>query len=148
VTRYLLDTNIVSEATRLRPTAAVVDWLGRQSDMDLFISTLTLAEIRRGILEKPPGTKRRELESWFAGSEGPQRLFAGRILPFDEPAALAWARLMAEGTAAARPRSALDMVIAATAQVHNCVVATMNERPFAGLVDFFNPVRGHPDSAR
>jgi predicted nucleic acid-binding protein len=56
---------------------------------------MTVAEIRRGILEKPAGKKRRELESWFSGPEGPQALFAGRVLPFDERASLIWARLMA-----------------------------------------------------
>ena len=58
-----------------------------QADEDLFISSLTVAEIRRGLLEKPAGKKRKELERWFSGPEGPQALFAGRVLPFDEKAA-------------------------------------------------------------
>lgn len=106
----------------------------------MFISSLTIAEIRRGVLEKPPGRKRRELASWFTGPEGPQALFAGRVLPFDETAALIWARLMAEGTATARPRSALDMIIAAVAEANDCVVVTDNERDFAGL-EIVNPLR-------
>jgi predicted nucleic acid-binding protein len=65
-----------------------------------LLDTLSLAEIRRGVLEKPAGKKRRELEEWFAGPEGPQVLFRGRVLAFDEKAALVWARLMSEGTAA------------------------------------------------
>src|SRR5438876_7859925 len=100
--------------------------MDRQSDETLFISSLTVAEIRRGVLEKPAGKKRRELESWFSGPEGPQALFAGRVLPFDERAALVWARLMAEGTAKGRPRSALDMIIAAVAEANDCIVATDN----------------------
>jgi len=99
VTRYLLDTNIISNATKPAPAAALIAWLAEQPDEDLFISALTVAEIRRGVLEKAPGRKRRDLESWFAGPEGPQALFAGRVLPFDEAAGLIWARLMAEGTA-------------------------------------------------
>ena len=79
--------------------------MAEQSDEDLFISSLTVAEIRRGILEKPPGKKRRALEGWFSGPEGPQALFAGRVLPFDEKAGWVWARLMADGTAKGRPRS-------------------------------------------
>ncbi|MBP0650411.1 PIN domain-containing protein, partial [Mycobacterium tuberculosis] len=71
----------------------------------------------------------------------PQALFAGRILAFDDGAALVWARLMAEGKAAGRPRSALDMIIAAVAEANGCVVVTDNERDFHG-VEVVNPVRG------
>jgi toxin FitB len=140
VTRYLLDTNIISNVTRPVPSPALVDWMAEQADEDLFISSLTVAEIRRGVLEKPVGRKRRELERWFAGPEGPQSLFAGRVLPFDEDAALIWGRLMAEGTARGRPRSALDMIIAAVAEANQCVVVTDNARDFAGL-QIVNPLR-------
>ena len=111
-----------------------------QADEGLFITSLTVAEIRRGLLVKPAGKKRRDLERWFAGPEGPQALFAGRILPFDEKAGLVWARLMAEGTATGRPRSALDMIIAAVAEANDCVVVTDNEKDFAG-VKIVNPLR-------
>ena len=113
--RYLLDTNIISDITKPAPSAPLLAWMAEQPDRDLYIASLTLAEIRRGILEKPVGKRRDELEAWFLGSEGPQALFAGRVLPFDEPAALVWARLMAEGKASGRPRSALDTIIAAVA---------------------------------
>ena len=86
MTRYLLDTNIISNVTKAVPSEALVAWMAAQADEDLFISSLTVAEIRRGILEKPAGKKRRELERWFSGPEGPQALFAGRVLPFDEKA--------------------------------------------------------------
>ncbi|SDE50595.1 type II toxin-antitoxin system VapC family toxin [Belnapia rosea] len=141
MTGYLLDTNIVSEAVKPRPSPALLDWLGTQPDDVLHISTLTLGEIRRGILEKVPGRRRRDLEAWFAGPEGPQRLFAGRILPFDERAALEWARIMAEGTAAGRPRSSIDMVVAATAAAYGLTVATANERHFRDTgVPWINPI--------
>jgi predicted nucleic acid-binding protein len=112
-----------------------------QADEDLFISSLTVAEIRRGLLEKPAGKKRRELERWFSGPEGPQGLFAGRVLPFDEKAALVWARLMADGTAAGRPRSPLDMIVAAVAEANDWVLVTDNEKDFIGLKTV-NPLRG------
>lgn len=139
--RYLLDTNIVSEAVKPRPSSTLVEWMGAQPDEALHISVLTVAEIRRGILEKEPGRRRRELETWFAGPEGPQALFAGRVLPFDERAALEWARLMSEGTAVGRPRSALDMVAASTAVTHGLIVATANEKHFrdAGIA-WINPM--------
>jgi len=140
VTRYLLDTNIISNVTKPLPSEQLVSWMERQADEDLFIASLTVAEIYRGVLEKPAGKKRRELERWFAGPEGPQALFSGRVLPFDEHAGLVWARLMAEGTAYGQPRSALDMVIAATAEANDCVVVTDNEQHFAGL-RIVNPLR-------
>ena len=138
--RYLLDTNIISDVTKPVPSEALVAWMAERADEDVFISCLTSAEIRSGVLEKPPGRKRRELESWFTSPEGPQALFAGRVLPFDETAALIWARLMAEGTARGRPRSALDMIIAAVAEANDCVVVTDKERDFAGL-EIVNPLR-------
>lgn len=98
--------------------------MAEQSDVDLFLSSLTIAELQRGILEKPAGKKRRELERWFFGPDGPPALFAGRVLPFDEKAALIWARLMEEGTAKGRSRSPLDMIIAAIAEANDCVVVT------------------------
>jgi toxin FitB len=140
VTGYLLDTNIISDVTKPAPSSELLAWMADQADDDLFISALTVAEIRRGLLEKPAGKKRASLEAWFAGSEGPQALFAGRVLPFDEKAALVWARLMAEGTARGRPRSALDMIVAAVAEANGCVVVTDNEKDFAGL-KFINPLR-------
>ena len=91
MSRSLLDTNIISNATKPAPSEALVAWMAEQSDADLFISSLTVAELQRGILEKPAGKKRSELERWFSGPEGPQVLFAGRVLPFDERAALVWA---------------------------------------------------------
>lgn len=140
MTRYLLDTNIVSNVIKPKPSQALLAWLGAQTDDDLYISSLTVAEIQRGILEKPPGRKRAALDAWFAGREGPQALFAGRILPFDERAGILWARLMVEGRAAGRPRSELDMIIAAVAGVNDCVIVTDNERDFLGL-EIVNPVR-------
>ena len=116
--------------------------MAKQADDDLFISSLTVAEIRRGILEKPAGKKRRELQRWFTGPDGPQSLFAGRVLPFDEKAGLVWARLMADGRAKGRPRNPLDMIVAGVAEANNCLVVTENERDFAGL-KIVNPLRAN-----
>ena len=143
MSRYLLDTNIVSNVTRPAPSESLLTWMGEQADDDLFISSLTIAEIRRGILEKPAGRRRDRLEAWFAGAEGPSALFAGRVLPFDESAGLVWAALMAQGRAEGRPRSALDAIIAATAEVNGCIVVTDNEPDFPG-VETFTPVRPAP----
>lgn len=138
--RFLLDTNIISNVTKPTPSEALLAWMADQTDQDLCISSLTVAEIRRGVLEKPAGKRRRELEAWFSGPEGPQALFAGRVLPFDEKAGLAWAKLMADSKARGRPRSALDTIIAAIAEANDCVVVTANEKDFEG-VEVINPLR-------
>ena len=141
MTRYLLDTNVISEATKLEPSPTLLNWIEQQQSADLFIATFTLAEIKRGILATPQGRKRRELENWFTGPEGPLALFRGRILAFDQAAADEWARIMVEGSRRGQPRSGLDMIIAATAAANQCIVATLNERHFRGVVDLVNPLR-------
>ncbi len=140
MTRYLLDTNIISNVTKPSPSESLIEWMTGQPDDDLFISSLTVAEIRRGILDLPKGKKRDRLDGWFVGPDGPQSLFASRVLPFDEQAALVWARLMSEGRAAARPRSDLDMIIAAVAETNECMIVTDNEKHFPGL-EVLNPTR-------
>lgn len=143
--RYLLDTNVISNVTKPAPSEALLHWMAEQADEALFIASLTVAEIRRGILDKPAGKRRDQLEAWFAGPEGPQALFAGRVLAFDEKAGLIWARLMADGKAKGRPSSALDAIIAATAEANDCVVVTDNEKDFPGI-RILNPLRGHEGS--
>jgi predicted nucleic acid-binding protein len=140
VRRYLLDTKIISNVVKIQPSESLLTWMSGQRDEALFITALTLAEIHRGILEMPSGRKREALERWFSGPEGPQALFAGRILSFDDRSALIWSRLMAEGKAVGRPRSVLDMIIAAVAMANDCIVVTDNEHDFAGL-DVINPLR-------
>jgi predicted nucleic acid-binding protein len=140
VSRFLLDTNILSDPTKPAPSPLLATWFADQSKGNLFIASLSVAEIWRGVEEKPAGRKRTELERWFAGPDGPQSVFAGRVLPFDEVAALVWGRLMAEGIRDGRPRSALDMIFAAVAEANGCVLVTNNEKHFAGL-KFINPMR-------
>jgi predicted nucleic acid-binding protein len=141
--RYLLDTNIISNITKASPSESLLAWMAEQDDDDLYISSLTIAEIRRGVLQKPAGKRRDQLEAWFNGPEGPQFLFAGRVLPFDEGAALIWARLMVDGKTKGHPRSALDTIIAAVAEANGCIVVTDNEKDFGGI-ETINPLRGAP----
>ncbi len=147
MTRYLLDTNIISNVIKPKPSESLLAWMAAQQDDDLFIASLTIAEIRRGILEKPRGKKRDTLDFWFNGPEGPQALFAGRILAFDDKAGLIWADLMAKGKIAGRPKSGLDMIIAAVAAANGCVVVTDNDKYFVGL-QIINPMRERFESAK
>ena len=139
MTRYLLDTNIISDITKPVPSEALLAWMEDQADDDLFIASMTVAEIRRGVLEKPIGRKRTILERWFSGLRAPSPL-RGPGAALDEKAALIWARLMAEGRSGGRSRSALDMIIAAIAEANDCIVATDNAKHFTGL-QFVNPLR-------
>ncbi len=143
MSRYLLDTNIISNPTKPLPSPPLLAWLAEQDDEDLSIASLTVAEIWRGVRERPAGKRRTELERWFAGPNGPQSVFDARILPFDVKAGLIWGRLMAEGTNAGRPRSGLDMIFAAIAEANDCILVTDNEKHFAGL-KFINPMRAAP----
>ncbi len=140
MTRYLLDTNIISNIVKPAPSESLLAWMADQLDEDLHISAWTVAEVRRGLLEMPEGRRRQVLEVWFAGPEGPQELFAGRVLPFDEQAGLIWARLMAEGTSAGRPRSALDMIVAAVDEANGCTSVNDNAKDLAGM-DFIKSLR-------
>ena len=143
MSRYLLDTNILGNITKPRPSEPLLTWMSEQHDQDLFITALTIGEIWHGLLKMPAGRKHDQLRAWFNGPEGPLTLFDGRILPFDELAAIEWAKLMAEGSARGRPRSPLDMIIAAIASANDCVVVTDNEKDFTGL-NFINPLRAYP----
>lgn len=138
--RYLLDTNIISNIAKRVPSEPLLAWMSEQEDENLFIASLTVAEIRRVVLEMSAGKRRDQLDAWFCGPEGPQALFAGRILPFDERAGLVWARLMADGKATGRPGSALDTVIAAVAEANDCVVVTGNDTDFEDI-KIINPLR-------
>jgi predicted nucleic acid-binding protein len=140
VSRYLLDSNIINNATKPIPSPSLGAWMMQQVSEDLFITSITIAEIWRGVLEKSAGRNRRILEGWYLGPEDPKSKFAGRILPFDEEAGLIWGCLMAEGTKAGRPRSGFDMLLAAIAEASDCMLVTDNERHFAGL-KFINPMR-------
>jgi predicted nucleic acid-binding protein len=137
--KYLLDTNILSAFSRPQPSPSLLSWLGQQTDTSLFISSMTLAEIQRGIFQLPEGSKKGALVDWFHSSTGPAVLFERRILPFEEKAATIWADLMAQAHRSGRPRDAIDTIIAATALANNCVVVTANSKDFAGI-EVLNPL--------
>lgn len=133
MTRYLFDTDVISELAKPSPSPNVLAWMAERDDASLHIASLTIAEIERGILILPAGRRRSALARWFEGPEGPSVLFAGRILSFDELAARAWARLMAEGHKTGRPRSFIDTMIGAIAVSRRCTIVTGNTRHFPKL---------------
>jgi toxin FitB len=139
MTGYLLDTNVVSELRKGdRANQGLAEWYRRRDKRELFLSVITLAEIRRGIalLRRRDPFQAAILERW---SETLQREFgrAGHLLSLDPPEAAVWGELMS-----LRPLPILDAFLAATARTHKLTLVTRNEADFAGLpVDLENPFR-------
>ncbi len=134
---FLLDTNIASEATKLSPLPAVMDWIGAQPETALHLSTISLAEIRYGIELRADGRRRQFLESWY-----PRMIasFDDRILPVDAAVAGVWGALRRRTDVARRTMPIMDAFLAATAQVHGLTMVTRNVRGFeAWGGPVFNP---------
>ncbi len=121
---YLVDANILSEATKPQPDPAVVEWL-RRHEREIVVDPIVLGEIRFGIHLLPAGNRRRRLERWFA--EGVQRV---HCLPWDATTGLRWAALLADLRRAGQAMPIKDSLIAATALLHDLTVATRNTRDF------------------
>lgn len=129
----LLDTNVISEALRPSGRADVLDWLDAQAMETLYLSTITLAELRFGIAALPAGRRQEVLAQRLDQDVLP--LFHGRVLPFDTAAADAYGVLRARARAAGKAVGVADGYIAAIAMVHGLTVATRDTGPFeaAGL---------------
>ena len=132
---YLVDANVLSDATRPTPDARAVGWL-RRNEREIAVDPIILGEIRFGILLLPRGRRRQRLERWF--DDGVSRL---TCLPWDASVGLRWAKLLADLRTGGRSMPVKDSLIAATALAHGLVVVTRNRRDFesAGvrLVDPF-----------
>lgn len=132
---YLIDTNVLSELRRKQPDAGVVNWFAKRSPVTLYLSVLTLGEIRKGIAGAALPARRQALLDWLE-SDLPA-YFSGRILPVDLAVASRWGQLLAH---AGRPLPAIDSLLAATAIEHDLVLVTRNVKDFACLpVELFNP---------
>lgn len=136
--KFLLDTCVVSELVRPEPTATLVDWINNQPEERLYMSVLTLGELRKGIDRLPEGAKRTRLEIWL---DSDLRIrFAGRWLPVDEEVAERWGLLTANTTSKGLTLPVIDGLIAATALTHGMTVVTRNTADMAGSeVPIFNP---------
>jgi predicted nucleic acid-binding protein len=135
---YLLDTNVISEWVKPRPDPLVSAWLAEVDEDRVFLSVVTLAEIRRGVELMPSGDRRDRLAMWLS-DELPAR-FAGRVIPIDEAIANAWGIVMARARRAGIGLGTIDAFVAATADVHGLTVVTRNTADFARLgVPLLNP---------
>lgn len=135
---YLVDTNVLSELRRKAPDAGVLEWFAKRPPVTLYLSVLTLGEIRKGVEGIADTPRRQALTDWLE-TDLPL-FFTGRILNVDAAVADRWGRMVA---AAGRPLSAIDSLLAATALAHDLVLVTRNTKDFVGLpVQLFNPWSG------
>lgn len=135
---YLIDTNVVSEWTKSAPNAGVQSWLAGVEPDEVYLSVITVAELRYGIERLAPGRRRDALDTWVARDL--LLRFEGRILDIDLVIANEWGKLTAYGQAHGRPAGMMDAWIAATAAVYGMTVVTRDVAPFHALaVRCFNP---------
>jgi predicted nucleic acid-binding protein len=138
VTGFLLDTNVISESVRAEPDVRVLAWLDSVQEDLLYLSVLTLGEIRQGIARLTQGKRRLRLERWLVVDL--RARFAGRIVPVDENIARRWGGLTADAQRAGAPLSVVDGLLAATALESDLILATRNVRDFVRLgVALSNP---------
>jgi toxin FitB len=134
---FLLDTNAISEWQKPRPNPGVTAWMDNADEEQLFLSVVTLAELRYGVERMATGGRRRRYEQWLE-HELPLR-FEGRVLSVNQRIADSWGRIVAFCASTGTPISAIDGFLAATAQVHDLTLVTRNVRHFAVLKAVLNP---------
>ena len=134
----LIDTNVVSEMMRTEPNPQVVAWLSRQPVTKVHLTALSVAEILYGLKRMPEGKRRQDLEGRF--QHVLETGFRGRVLAFDENAAVAYGAIMADRQAEGRPMSVVDGQIAAIAMTKGASLTTRNVKDFAGCgLELQNP---------
>jgi len=134
---FLLDTNIVSEFERPSPAENVLAWVRNSREDDLFLSVLSLGEVRQGILKLADGAKQRSLEQSFLRMTA---CFGARVLTVDENIALRWSEMSAALDKAGKPVPLIDGLLAATALHHDLTLVTRNTRDFESTgVRLLNP---------
>jgi predicted nucleic acid-binding protein len=136
--KYLLDTNVISELVARQPDPRVVQWLDSLDPNSIYLSVITIGELRKGI-EKLPDSKRKEtLRDWL--NDDLLIRFSGRILVLDVEVMLTWGTLMGQLEREGKPLPAMDSLIAALAQHHHCCLVTRDEGGFKATgVTIVNP---------
>jgi toxin FitB len=126
---FLLDTNCISELVRPKPEPRVLNWMEAADEATLYLSVLTVGEIRRGVAGLTQGKRRTQLETWLEVDLHAR--FSGRIMPIDRAIADRWGLLTAEARRKGNPLSVIDGLLAATALHHNLTVVSRNSSDFS-----------------
>jgi toxin FitB len=135
---FLLDTTVVSEWMKPMPNPGVIRWLSEVDEDRVYISVMTMAELRYGTERLPPGVRKSRLETWLH-EELPLR-FEGRLLIIETAIADTWGRVMSRCSALGRPIGVMDAFFAATAEVHSLTLVTRNVSDFTSSgISLFNP---------
>lgn len=134
---FLLDTNAVSEWVKPRPNPGLIRWMESADEDRVYLSVISLAELRYGTERMPMGARRTRLEQWVR-HELPLR-FEGRILSVDQGVAEASGRTIARSEALGRPMGVMDAFLSATAEVHHLALVTRNVSDFPLLKAVVNP---------
>lgn len=135
--KYLLDTCVLSELVKSTPEPKVVNWIDTRAEESLFISSITLAELLKGVARLQDSHRKTALTEWVNKIRAEM---ADRVLPFESSTAEYWACMCATAEKSGTPLSAFDSIIAATALEHGLVIATRNTRDFeAAPVILINP---------
>ena len=138
MTGFLVDTNCISEVVRVKPEPRVLAWIEAADESLLYLSVLTLGEIKKGVVALPQSRRRSRLETWLEIEL--QARFSGRILPIDVAVADRWGLLAANAKASGRPLSTTDGLLAATAIHHNLTIVSRNVSDFSRVpVQVLNP---------
>jgi predicted nucleic acid-binding protein len=134
----ILDTNVVSEGWKPRPSIAVTSWLNAQAPQELYLCTPVLTELRYGVARLPPGKRREYIETWVNRLEG--EIYRDRILTLDVEAAAEFGRLAARREELGRRMAPMDALIAGIAASQGASIATRDTTDFDGIgIDLINP---------
>ena len=134
---YLLDTNVVSELVRPKPEPKVMEWVDTADEATLYLSVLTLGEIRKGVASLSLGKRRARLEAWLEVDL--QTRFSGRIVPIDAAIADRWGSIAAEAKRKGKVLPVIDGLLAATALHRNLIIVSRNASHFQPSVRVLNP---------
>jgi len=134
---FLLDTNAVSEWVKPRPNPGLIRWMESADEDRVYLSVISLAELRYGVERMPAGARRSRLEQWLR-DELPIR-FEARILSIDQSVAEAWGKTVSRSEVLGRPMGAMDAFLSATAEIHRLTLVTRNVSDFPMLKAIVNP---------